>query len=90
MSWHQVPNDGAWKACTVAKTAALGQRLWLRCNACGHDLFVDGLPWCQERGISPETPMLLIGHRLKCSCCGEKKAHCWSEPFGMHEGRVTG
>lgn len=83
MSWQQIPKDNAWKSYTVATTAALGQRLWLPCNACGHDILADGLTWCAECGIPADTPMLAIGMRLKCTRCGEKKAHCWGEPYGI-------
>lgn len=58
--WYTFPKDDGWERCTIASTAALWQRLWLRCNSCCHDVFVDGLLWCEERGIGPETPMLLM------------------------------
>jgi len=50
---------------------------------CGHDIFVDGPQWCADRNMPIDPPMLAIGVRLKCSRCGEQKAHCWGEPCEM-------
>ena len=33
--------------------------------------------------LDKRTPLMLIGRALKCSCCGERKAHCWPEPFTL-------
>jgi len=46
MTWHTLPNDDAWRRVTPLSVEALGQRLWLRCNACGYDLIVPGVEWC--------------------------------------------
>lgn len=83
MNWHQLPKGDGWRAVTPQSVAALGQRLWLRCNACGHDVMAPALDWCAARGIPPDTPLLTIAQRLRCERCGERKSHCWPEPHGV-------
>jgi hypothetical protein len=60
MSWHTPPNDDAWRRVTPLSVEALGQRLRLRCTACGHDLIVSAVAWCATINISADTPLLLI------------------------------
>jgi hypothetical protein len=35
--WRSTLNDGAWKRVTLQHIAGLGQRIWIRCNGCGHE-----------------------------------------------------
>jgi hypothetical protein len=80
MTWHTFPNDEAWCRVTPLSVEALGQRLWLRCNACGHDLIVPAVEWSASRTVPADMPLLLIARRLRCERCGERKAQCWPEP----------
>ena len=41
MSWHTTPRDDAWREVHLVYLKGMGQRLWLRCNACGHDVVVE-------------------------------------------------
>lgn len=83
MSWHRKPSGDDWRQVTPRAIAGLGQRLWLRCNACAHTLMVDPLAFAERQGIDPDTPLLEIGAALKCSRCGAQKAHCWPEPYAI-------
>jgi hypothetical protein len=80
MTWQTLPNDDAWRLVTPLLVEALGQRLWLRCNACAHDTIVPAVEWCVSKSVPADTPLLLIARRLRCERCGERKAHCWPEP----------
>ena len=81
MSWHTIPSDGAWRRVTLATTAALGYRLWLRCNACGHAVTPEVEDFACQHRLDKRTPLMLIGRALRGSRCGERKAHCWPEPY---------
>jgi len=87
MTWHTFPNDEAWRRVTPLSFEALGQRLWLRCNACGHDLIVPAVEWCTSRDVPADTPLRLIARRLRCERCRESKAHCWPEPHDSLKAR---
>jgi hypothetical protein len=52
-----------------------------RMAAAGHDLIVPAVEWCESKSVRSDTPLLLIARRLKCEKCGERKAHCWPEPY---------
>lgn len=81
MGWHTIPKDDGWKKVTLASIAKLGQRLWLRCNACCHSVTPEPLAFGAEHGLPDTTPLLLIELRLVCTKCRERKAHCWPEPY---------
>jgi hypothetical protein len=83
--WHKTPTNDAWRSVTLASVAALGQHVWLRCNACGRDELVEPLEFAERTGIDPATPLLTIGRALKCSVCGERKGHCWPEPYAIRK-----
>jgi hypothetical protein len=36
-----------------------------------------------EHGLEMTLPLLSIARRLRCSRCGERKAHCWPEPYSI-------
>jgi hypothetical protein len=84
MSWHQTPKDDAWKRVTLSHIARLGQRIWIRCNGCGHEQIVEPLAFAAFHGLDEGTPLLSISERLVCTACGEHKAHCWPEPYKVH------
>ncbi len=50
MTWHSIPKDDAWKQVTPQSVAELGQQLWLRCDACGHELYFDPLDFARRQG----------------------------------------
>lgn len=83
MSWHPIPKDDAWKAVTLSHVHELGKRVWLRCNACGHDAYIAPNLFSAASSVPMETPLLLIGRRLRCMMCGERKGHCWPEPYSI-------
>jgi hypothetical protein len=60
MSWNTLPNDDAWRRVMPLTVVALGQRLRLRCNACGHDLIVPAVEWSVSRNVPADTSLLLI------------------------------
>lgn len=60
MAWHIRPKDNAWKSVTLAHLASLGQGVWLRCNACGHEQHVEPLAFAAFHGLDEGTPLLAI------------------------------
>ena len=83
MPWHQIPKGDEWKRVTLMSVHALSQRVWLRCNVCGHEVLADALEFATGKQVDPGTPLLLISRRLVCTACGERKAHCWPEPYAI-------
>ncbi len=83
MSWHRLPSNDAWKSVTLASVHGLGQRVWLRCNQCGHENLADAIGFAADHHLEPGTPLLTIARRLKCTRCGARKAHCWPEPYAI-------
>ena len=84
MSWHTIPKDDAWTQVTPHSIADLGQWLWLRC-ACGHENFAEPLEFADAHRLDHRTPLLRISQVLRCSRCGERKAHCRPKPYGIGE-----
>ena len=82
MTWHTIPTDDAWKQVSLVSIATLGQRLWLRCH-CGHEVIVGPIEFADARKLDHRTPLLRISQALRCSRCGERKAHCRPEPYGI-------
>lgn len=87
MNWHAIPKDDAWQRVTPLSVQALGRKLWLRCDACCHTRMVPAIEWCDSTKVPRDTPLLLIARRLRCTKCGERKAHCWPEP---HDSSLNG
>ena len=83
MAWHTRPKDDTWRQVTLAHLARLSQRLWLRCNGCGHSVIAPPDAFGSLHALPSCTPLLLIGERLVCSHCGERKGSCWPEPYGI-------
>ncbi len=79
--WHSAPKNDAWREVHLAHVESLGNRLWLRCDACGHSITPEPRELANEHQLDMETPLLLIARRLKCTHCNERKAHCWPEPL---------
>jgi len=67
----------------LAHVESLGNRLWLRCDACGHSMTPDPRAFANEHHLDMQMPLLLIARRLKCTRCNEIKAHCWPELYGI-------
>lgn len=82
--WHREPKDSAWRQVHLKHVAELGVNLWLRCNACGHSSTPEPQAFAGAHQLDPMTPLLLIARRLRCTCCGARKAHCWPEPYRIH------
>ena len=55
---------------TLAHIASLDQRIWLRCDACGHEQIVEPLAFAAFHGLDHSTPLLSIAERLVCIVCG--------------------
>jgi len=83
MAWHITPKDDAWRQVTLASVEQLEQRLWLRCNGCGHSAIIAPRAFAERAGVDMTTPLLTIGQALRCVECGEQKGHCWPEPHGV-------
>jgi hypothetical protein len=87
--WHQFPKDDAWRQVHLAHVETLGVRLWLRCNACGDSLTPESKAFATEHGLEMTLPLLSIARRLRCSRCGERKAHCWPEPYSIGAAKAS-
>ena len=85
--WHNEPKNDEWHEVHRAHVESLGNRLWLRCNACGHSMTPEPRAFANEHHLDMATPLLLIARRLKCTQCHQRKAHCWPEPYGIGIGR---
>lgn len=82
--WHgPLPKGDTWRKVTLASIAELGQRLWVRCNACGYSYTPEPRAFAAEHGLPLDTPLQIIARRLVCSRCGERKGHCKPEPYGI-------
>jgi len=81
MSWHKFPKDDAWKQVTLASVEALGQRIWIRCNACEHERTENPAEFANAAALAMTTPLLLIASRLRCQKCGAKQALVWPDPY---------
>jgi hypothetical protein len=54
---------------TLSHVARLGQRIWIRCNGCGHEQIVEPLAFAAFHGLDEGTPLLSISERLVCTAC---------------------
>lgn len=82
--WHgRPPRDGEWRKVTLAYMRDTGQRLWLRCTPCSHERLVEPVEFATEVGLDMRVPLLTVSWALRCSRCGERKAHANPEPYGM-------
>lgn len=61
----------------------MGQLIWLRCNGFGSNIDLEPLRFAACKAIDPNTLLLLIGQRLKCTLCGARKGHCWPKPYDI-------
>lgn len=88
MTWHCIPKDDAWKLVTPTSVVENGTaQLWLRCH-CGHSVDVDALEFARQHDLDPDkTPLLKIAMALRCTRCGEKKAHCVPKPYSSGSRR---
>ena len=64
---HIEPKDDDWRQVHLAHIESLGQRLWLRCNACGHSLTPESRNFAKQHNLDMKTPLLTIAKRLKCT-----------------------
>src|SRR5690606_32681764 len=82
--WHgPLPKDDAWRQVTLASIAELGQRLWLRCNACGRDRSPQPEAFAAEHGLPLDMPLAIIARRLVCTHCGARKAQGRPGPYAI-------
>jgi hypothetical protein len=65
----------------LSHVADLEQRIWCRCNSCGHDQVADPLAFAAFHDLDTGAPLLLIAERLVCKECVQRMAHCWPEPY---------
>jgi len=82
MTWHRRPKDDAWRRVTLASINALGQRLWMHCNGCGHSVVEPPLAFAERARLETDTPLLIVAEALVCTRCQARKAHAWPEPYG--------
>jgi hypothetical protein len=50
--WHTEPKSDAWREVHLAQVERLGNRLWLRCNACGHSITPDPRAFAKEHHLN--------------------------------------
>jgi len=83
--WHTEPKNDAWREVHLAHVESLGNRLWLRCNSCGHSLTPDPREFASEHHLDMRTPLLAIARRLKCTHCNARKAHAGRSRMGLSQ-----
>lgn len=84
--WHVEPKNECWREVHLAHVEGLGNRLWLRCNACGHSITPEPREFAAEHHLDMRTPLLSIARRLRCTRCHARKVHRWPEPYGIALG----
>ena len=82
--WHQLPEDDAWKRCTLRGIADDGKRIWIECYGCGRYEYLPVIEWAQKHGIDLDTPLLLINPRLRCRRCNRRQVKVTAEPYSNH------
>lgn len=75
-----LPEDGAWRGCTVQHAIDNDQTWFVHCDGCGQARRTLPAQLAAEGNISLDTPVLLINPRLKCGHCGARKASIVSVP----------
>ncbi len=53
--WHNEPKNDAWREVHLAHVESLGNRLWLRCNACGHSITPEPRTFANEHHLEMTT-----------------------------------
>jgi len=55
--WHTRPKSDSWREVHLAHVESLGNRLWLRCNSCGHSLTPEPREFAHLHHLDMETPL---------------------------------
>jgi hypothetical protein len=78
-----LPKDGLWRQCTLRDVVESGQRLWLICNACHRDRYIETLEWIERHGLQAQldTPLLLLARRVVCQRCNCRAVQIRPEPY---------
>ncbi len=71
----------------LAYMVSMDQRLWLRCDACGHEIYPQPQAFAREHQLEMTKPLLLISRRLRCSKSGSRKCGCRPEPCNNLKAR---
>ncbi len=85
--WNRIPKDDAWRKVHLAYMVEMANRLWLRCDACGHETYPEPQAFADEHHLEMTTPLLPISRRLRCSKCGSRKCGCRPEPYNNLQRR---
>ncbi len=85
--WNRLPKDNAWRQVHLAYMVEMANRLWLRCDVCGHEVYPEPLAFADEHHLDMTTPLLLISRRLRCSKCGSRKCGYRPEPYTISKRR---
>ncbi len=84
-TWHTIPKDDAWKQVMLARMEEAGTKLWLMCDARLRTVYPEPRAFAEEHGLDMTTPLPTISLRLRCTKCGERKAHFRPEPYRGRE-----
>ena len=52
---------------------------------CQHHVYEPIGAFLARTGLPADTPFLAVSLALKCSRCGERKAHCWPKPYDIED-----
>jgi hypothetical protein len=84
--YHRIPKDGAWRRVTLDHVGTVQtDTLWLHCGVCPHRVDEKIADFRARTGLPGDVPLMLISIALKCSRCGERKAHCWPKPYDSED-----
>ena len=73
------PKASFCEAAHLAHVEGLGNRLWLRCNACGHSMTPEPGAFAKEHHLDMETPLLTIGVRAAARRCDDGESATWNQ-----------
>ena len=72
---HIDPKTDDWREVHLAHVESLGNRLWLRCNACGHSMTPDPREFAHQHHLDMKTPLLSIARLPLSSALASGKRH---------------
>jgi len=84
--WHAEPKNDAWREVHLAHVEGLGNRLWLRCNACGQSITPDPREFAHLHHLDMRSPLLSIAHCLR----SPDVANCRPQPYRIGIRRRAG
>lgn len=71
---------------TLRSIISLGKRVWLDCSGCDRSRYLDTFAWIEQHGLDIDTPLLVLGRRIRCTRCGRRTVAVKAEPYSNTQG----